>query len=900
MATSNMPMADGSLAMPSQHDPTKITPLTFETLSKVEDLYDFRKYGRANEESAGGWSTSSNFEEELSGLYKVPTIRPITWMSPSVYSGSSGSDITDDGDTTSEDGGSGIFSTVASNITEAGSIVTVVAVESNEEETLSVPAKKLSAQQIAIEEKVPSHVSEKDEVPSQSIDQAAVQDGTSSNSTTEKSGHEKAEKADVVNQVKTNFSVTAGIGTQPLKGIGSSNNSTSTASSQTSGGVGDRLLTPDDSSTSSTQMDPIPVEASSISRAGPDQLLEDLFGLSNTGSTAAVARPKSYVIRLPPGPAGSPQAKVTAGVHRAGKYSSNKTTKSSGSKLVLTSGDTTGHVVKTSTDTENNVKDEKSFYREKTLPAKVIGGKIVLAADVEKEWPALGSVPTKTNVSFLRSSEKPSGITQGQPTAGSKDAQPSASHFDDDDDPDSRLRPFGPGIYEPPRRSPEEIHAEWVAYLEGMKKKELQAKRCRDLKRQNAWRLRKELVHQGKCQFYLPREVMIEILLHLNGASRKNLALSCTDAANLVLPLTTTWDISTGQFFGAEKGGKRKGRGDAEQMMTSHAITVVTENPDYLTLEPKRKGKGYMARELSMLKKMTLACHNVGDQIRHLELHSIPLLTISLLRLLVPEMTSLAYLGVLKCDLIDLGHVPYILEIACMGDRQHPLRLDLYPSMVVREWKQINLRVAIPAVLYYILPQALEQGAGLVDRGAAFLRWLGESSSGVSTELLRRIQRCRQDEWVVRDISAKNQLLASKQLCTGDDQFFRCRKKHPKLRGCFFSVLPVRGELRRPLCWGCTLLKELQYAREHPNGPLDHYLHVNTWLEDVETLDLAMDIARKDRPIPLHRDQTFQQMRVAREERILREKLIREGKIRPGQKRIPGRYQFSRIPACRA
>ena len=162
------------------------------------------------------------------------------------------------------------------------------------------------------------------------------------------------------------------------------------------------------------------------------------------------------------------------------------------------------------------------------------------------------------------------------------------------------------------------------------------ARKSRDAKRQEALRVRKALNSNGsRCQFPLPPELMVEVVLNLDHNSRHSFALSCKDAQALVVPLATLWNISSGDFQGAEQAVRKT---VAHKTNSKHAITVIMAGRNSEMDE-------YIAHEVSTMKKMTLACHNMSDHFRHLEFHSTPMLKIKLLRFLIPQMPHLEYLG---------------------------------------------------------------------------------------------------------------------------------------------------------------------------------------------------------------------------------------------------------------
>ena len=90
--------------------------------------------------------------------------------------------------------------------------------------------------------------------------------------------------------------------------------------------------------------------------------------------------------------------------------------------------------------------------------------------------------------------------------------------------------------------------------------------------------------------------------------------------------------------------------------------------------------------KLHALQNLTKSIVYHGSNLRILHLHRIPMLTIDVIRLIVPMMTDLRVLGIYRCPLIHVGHLKKLLDILQLvrPNSQHRARpqLDFSPRYV--------------------------------------------------------------------------------------------------------------------------------------------------------------------------------------------------------------------------
>ena len=262
--------------------------------------------------------------------------------------------------------------------------------------------------------------------------------------------------------------------------------------------------------------------------------------------------------------------------------------------------------------------------------------------------------------------------------------------------------------------------------------------------------------------------------------------------------------------------------------------------------------------------------------------------------------------GIYRCVLVDVCDTIKLLKIISTGRSKGKdrIQLDFYPSLAYNVVKQVEMSVAIPALLYRILPQARAQNAGLLAEGTAFREYLHDSRSHVSQQLLEKIEAGRQDEFVVNHMTHRKH---KGSVCVADRksnnwQKYTCRTHGSKMHGCFFPIMQLKEHRDDPQCWGCRYEAEL---KEYKHDATGSFLEYNTlaaaWLRGCRNLADAVSNAKQDQPVPLAQDKTYRQVMHEKEEKEEIARHIAKGHLKEGQtlKDLKGRHNWVKVKACR-
>ncbi|KAI9843737.1 MAG: hypothetical protein M1838_002480 [Thelocarpon superellum] len=434
----------------------------------------------------------------------------------------------------------------------------------------------------------------------------------------------------------------------------------------------------------------------------------------------------------------------------------------------------------------------------------------------------------------------------------------------------------------------------WEAERREMDAKQRKADKDQQARHEKALRVQQKLGAENKRQFALPTEIIIEILVSLDRRSRNSLVMSCKDIWTALGRTTTTWNMSTGDFGGAEtlevtrlpQASARASTGP----ITRHANTIVVE-------ATMAETKGYMHHELHTLKMMTLSCYNVADQIRHLEFHRVSLLTARLVDHLVPQMPNLEYLGIFNCDLLDAADTIDLLATIRCGKRALPVQLDFAPQTSTGI-KQVEMFVAVPALMYEILPQAKAQSARLTAPGTAFLQFL---RTYVSEPMQAKIEANVQDRAIIDEIAAQKHRrpIYAVDRHSNDARTFECQTGDHEMAGCFFASNQLARGAEDAECWGCRLKADLREIKEDEKSCLSAPANlVGRWLQSCSTLADIMDSARESNAVPLSHDKTFADENRQKQEETELARHIAKGHLKPGQtlKQLKGRHSWVKAP----
>lgn len=99
-----------------------------------------------------------------------------------------------------------------------------------------------------------------------------------------------------------------------------------------------------------------------------------------------------------------------------------------------------------------------------------------------------------------------------------------------------------------------------------------------------------------------------------------------------------------------------------------------------------QNGPAPYATQIVNLYKMTIASRNFALMLQNLQFHRVPLLTMHLLKLIIPKCTMLTYLGVYNCQAIHVGKTKELLEIMNLqADNRVTRRQLLHPRDPVKK-----------------------------------------------------------------------------------------------------------------------------------------------------------------------------------------------------------------------
>ncbi|KAI9792139.1 MAG: hypothetical protein M1833_001253 [Piccolia ochrophora] len=408
----------------------------------------------------------------------------------------------------------------------------------------------------------------------------------------------------------------------------------------------------------------------------------------------------------------------------------------------------------------------------------------------------------------------------------------------------------------------------------------------REARRAEAMEIKEQLKKEGITQrpFPCPKEITAQLLLSLDHKTRQNVAMTCRDAFDCVNEVMATWNLTKGEFQGADTGGKRILPQNCVQPATKHSVTVVTHNAT---------GEEYMGEQLSMMKKTTIGLYNMSDHFRRLEFHKLPLLSSTIIAMVAPHLPNLEFLGVYNCPLLPVTHTPKLLNSICIGRQKMNVQLDFFPTLVYRYPTEVDWSTGLPALLYQILPQAYKQGARLMEKGLSFERFIRASGSKVEDWVFEKIEQEIQDRDVVERMSMCRNKTTFKRISptSNEARFYHCEGCQLTLRGCFFAKRQLGDD--DPNCWGCRLHSELKVKRV--NGYHDRDVSLNSWLDSAASFSHAVELAKGAQPLGRTGDKTYGQFYREKEDQKQLARLVEKGRIKPGQTKLPGRLNWAKV-----
>lgn len=230
------------------------------------------------------------------------------------------------------------------------------------------------------------------------------------------------------------------------------------------------------------------------------------------------------------------------------------------------------------------------------------------------------------------------------------------------------------------------------------------------------------------------------------------------------------------------------------------------------------------------------------------------------------------------------------------------MQLDFYPSFTSSFCKEVSLQVAMPALLYQILPLARDQQAGLTDPGTSFPAFIRASTVQVSESLLRTIERNEINEDIIEEVTFKKSRgkITKVDWNSNNAKWVWCRMHGADLPGCFFPKAQLSDHRENPECWGCRLRDDLSWIQRDSNGLLDSYTAAHEWLAGCEDLASVLERARTDPVISPNDDQSWTQIVQDRENARELRRLKINGKLPSNATSIPARMQrFAKVRSSR-
>ena len=391
--------------------------------------------------------------------------------------------------------------------------------------------------------------------------------------------------------------------------------------------------------------------------------------------------------------------------------------------------------------------------------------------------------------------------------------------------------------------------------------------------------------------------------MSLDHRSRLNLAAVCRSTYYAASMIVRKWNVSSGDFHGADHTKPRMKRAKLQSIVT-------------LQGDPTAPGHGYMAWELSMLKRAMLACFNMGATLQRLDLVRVPLLTIGFLRVLLPSMSLLtalsrchgpniqlrsltdSFIAVVDCDLVGLREAPGLLEAARACNEA--VLVDFWPSEASQRIKDVDTDKALPSILADLLPKASSQQAGILAPHGHFRRWLQRVAPALSDDFLLALEREETDEIVEhhRQYMERCGALQYVDVALNDATLIHCYRHGERLAACFFPSDKLKRYVGRSVCWACVHDGYLRWGRRrHISIIADQIRLVEEWLQPRVTLPQALRRAARDRVRPLAGDKTWHEVCRARAQRKAREQaLLKWANMNHLENwlEVKGRHQYTR------
>ncbi|KAI9883647.1 MAG: hypothetical protein M1823_004579 [Watsoniomyces obsoletus] len=380
-----------------------------------------------------------------------------------------------------------------------------------------------------------------------------------------------------------------------------------------------------------------------------------------------------------------------------------------------------------------------------------------------------------------------------------------------------------------------------------------------------------QVIKAAKTQMPLPMELMMQVVQQLHPRDRQAFAISCKDASAVVRSEVIEWNVATGDFQDDDKVENGK---PVTKPGRKHSTIIVRG-------DAKNDRSGYRGHEIRGMQSLTLAVANMNMNyyaINKLELHGLPLLNADWLRCVVPALKNLTYLGIYRSPLMNIRAIEDLTHIiGHLKNRVGPIEVDFYPAERATYGRDVKYIVAVPALLYQILPKAKKLGLNICTEGGALYRWLKRVGCGINPRRLAMLEDGKPNPEMIHWIAEMKEETAMKRLdpkCA-HRRLVECERCQKDLPGCFFAKAQLNS--KRPECWACKFREELDNVETNAKGGIQHQVvAAYKWLNNSPNLPALAQTAYNGLQKPLVNDKTYYQIGEEFEAERERQRLLEE------------------------
>jgi hypothetical protein len=194
--------------------------------------------------------------------------------------------------------------------------------------------------------------------------------------------------------------------------------------------------------------------------------------------------------------------------------------------------------------------------------------------------------------------------------------------------------------------------------------------------------------------------------------------------------------------------------------------------------------------------------------------------------------------GVFGCDLVNVGD-----SVTLLLALPNNIQLDFFPRKIpVCHDVNIPIRIALPALLFTILPLAKKKNSRLMERGSAFLEYLGVVLPDIEPEQYEKIEAGIQDTELTELVSSMKEFgkYTGVDPRSNNGRFWKCTYCDLELRGCFFAKSQLK-DMDDAMCWGCKLNTSFEDEKWDKNQDGHCHREVENWLGNSYRLDEAVE-----------------------------------------------------------